>query len=321
MGTAMGKEGVIFGGNHAQKLVGFSAWTAAKKAVADQVGPGQTCMWSAAESAVAKWKGEAVMADAYLKIGVVGHDLILRAKAKKFLGDDQRDVMLLKGYTLAAAEWKKRQQEQTSGHKTGREIIAEELGTIKSREQGYKILKSLGVNDSQLGMLTSDSAVKKLLTALKVDEHDIAKLVQGQLLINVKQQILDGLDATNDSKLLVKLALRLGLPAASINALAGGYSPEHLAKELVALGVKAGRAKQVSEILVDAETPEEKTNRKLSQSKDFEEVVKRLVKLGIPERTVRDWHDQSSLEDIQEALEAKGVARHVAKALAERIAP
>ena len=68
-------------------------------------------------------------------------------------------------------------------------------------------------------METGGFGVKKqLLTALKVDEHDIAKLVQGQLPINVKQQILDGLDATNDSKLLVKLALRLGLPAAARRA-------------------------------------------------------------------------------------------------------
>lgn len=321
MGKAMAKEGIIFGGDHAQKLAGFSAWTAAKKAVADHVGPRQTCMWSAAEAAVGKWKDEAELADAYLKIGVIGQDLILRAKSKKFLGDEERDVVLLKGYTIAATEWAKSQQQPASGHMDVRATMVDALPHIRDREHGYKLLRVLGVKEAQLGLLVKDEAVKMLLTTLKLDERDIAKLVHSQLLINVKQQTLDAMDGTNDSKQLVKLALKLGLPAKSINALASGYSPEHLAKELVDLGMKSGRASQVSDILVDAETPEEKTNRKLSQTKDFEEVVKRLVKLGIPEKTVRDWHDMGSLEVIQGVLESKGVARNVAKALAEKIVP
>lgn len=323
MGKAMSKDTVIFGGDKNHKLAGFSSWPDAKKAVVDRIGPKQTPMWSQAEVALKTWAKEPAMADAYVKIGVIDGNLVLRAKSKHFLGDDERDAVLLKGYKLAVDAWAKAQSENVAEHKTGREIIAMELKGIKSRAEGYKLLKSMGVNDSQLGMLVSDNAVTKLLVAVRVPAEDIGGLVRGKLLLNEPMIIIDAIGRTDDAKLLVKLVQKLGLPASAINALAHGASAETVEDMLKDLGVPAKRAEAVSMILLDAETPQEKTNRKLRDMAGLDDIVKRLGKLGIKEATVRDWATGSgySEDSIVDVIVAKGVDKAVAKKLAALLLP
>jgi hypothetical protein len=327
MGKTMNKDTVIFGGDKTRKLVGFSDWVEAKKAVVEQVGPRQSPMWSQAETALKAWQKEPAMADAYVKIGVIDGALVLRAKSKRFLGDEERDALLLKGYKIAAEAWAKEQQEGVSKHMSGREIIALELKDMKKREDAYKVLKSLGANDSQLAMLVTDVAVTKLLKALRVPEGDIPGIVRSKLLINDAQvaidAIIDAMNRTNDSKMLSKLALKLGVSADLLNGLAHGVSNEVVAKELVKLGVKARRAEEVSMILLDAETPDEKAKRKLRDAAGVDEIIKRLVKLGIPQATAHDWGYGSgySEEVIVKAVVAKGVDRSVATKIAQALLP
>jgi hypothetical protein len=327
MGKSMHKDDVIFGGDKTYKLNGFNSWSEAKKAVAEQIGPKQTPMWSQAESALKGWQKEDAMADAYVKIGVVDGVLLLRAKSKRFLGDEERDAVLLKGYKIAAAAWAKEQDQGTSQHLSGREIIARELKDVKKREDAYKVLKSLGANDTHLALLVDDAAVTKLLKAVRVPEDDIPGIVRSKVLINDPQVAVNALiaaiDRTNDGKMLSKLVQKLGVSASLLNGLAQGVSNEVVAKELVALGVKPRRAEEVSMILLDAETPDEKAKRKLRDAAGVDEIIKRLVKLGIPQATAHDWGYGSgySEEVIVKAVVAKGVDRSVATKIAQALLP
>lgn len=327
MGKAMHKDAVIFGGDKTFKLSGFNSWGDAKKAVIEQIGPRQTPMWSQAEAALKNWQKESALEDAYVKIGVVDGVLVLRAKSKRFLGDEERDAVLLKGYKIAAEAWAKEQQGGSTQHLSGREIIARELKDIKKREDGYKVLKSLGVNDTQLELLLDDAAVTKVLKAVRVPEEDIPGIVRSKVLINdpvvTRNALLAAIDKTNDGKMLSKLVQKLGISADLLNGLAHGVSNEVVAKDLEELGVKRRRAEEVSMILLDAETPKEKTNRKLRDAAGVDEIIKRLVKLGIPQATAHDWgYGNGYGEDvIIEAVMAKGVDRSVATKIARALLP
>lgn len=324
MGKAMHKDTVIFGGDKTYKLSGFNSWSDAKKAVIEQIGPRQTPMWSQAETALKGWQKESALDDAYVKIGVVDGALVLRAKSKRFLGDEERDAVLLKGYKVAAVAWAKEQQEGTTKQLSGREIIVLELKDIKHRDDAYKVLKSLGVNDSQLAMLLDDVAVTKLLKALRVPDDDIPVIVRSKVLVNDPMvTLLAAIDRTSDGKMLSKLVQKLGVSASLLNGLAQGVSNEVVAKELVKLGVRPRRAEEVSMILLDAETPEEKTNRKLRDAAGVDEIIKRLVKLGIPQATAHDWGYGSGYSEdvIVDAVVAKGVDRSVARKIAQKLLP
>ena len=107
MGKTMPKSTVIYGQQHAVRVAAFTGANLAAivSLVKDKVGPDVKINQSAINAAINQAKNHKKMKDAYVKIGVIDGDLILRCKEKKFFGDIEIDVVLVKGYKPKASKY------------------------------------------------------------------------------------------------------------------------------------------------------------------------------------------------------------------------
>src|SRR5207249_8402117 len=100
MGKKMDKRNVIWGEQHSVSLASFSGahMTAIIALIQRNIGPTEKINRAAAQSAVNKAKANAKMKNGYVKVGLIGTDLVLRCKEKKFLGDIEVDAILVPKY-------------------------------------------------------------------------------------------------------------------------------------------------------------------------------------------------------------------------------
>ena len=100
MGKTMPKTSVIYGEQHMLPVANFtgSHMTAILDLVAQKVGPNVVVDRAAITKAVTAAKNHKKMKDAYLKIGVIDGNLVLRCKEKRFFGDIEVDAVLVKSY-------------------------------------------------------------------------------------------------------------------------------------------------------------------------------------------------------------------------------
>ena len=108
MGKTMAKANVIWGEQHSVSLASFSSGHMANivDLIQQKIGPTEPVNHAAAQSAVLKAKANAKMKNGYVKVGLIGTELILRCKERKFLGDIEVDAMLVKGYPAKVMAWK-----------------------------------------------------------------------------------------------------------------------------------------------------------------------------------------------------------------------
>jgi hypothetical protein len=320
MGKAMDKKSVIYGESKSQPLSGWNRWTDVQTLVASKVGPKETIAWSTAKDVVAKAAKNPKMADAYIKIGVIGSDLVLRVKEKKFLGDIEEDAILLRGYVAKAEAWEKAEAEKTPMER-GREIVIDDLGKDRDRKSAWGNLRTLGASQAELDGLDSHDKVLALLDKLKIDRDRVMHLLTSSLLLSDRGHALAQLEIVDTPGKAMKLLEIIGVTRQQVDALSGGYSPELFAKDLQKLGVGPVTAARLSGMLVDAEAPSDKARRKLAAATDQKTAIKELAKLGIPVPTLQGWLSQSDLDTVAAAITARGVADDEAKRVAALIVP
>lgn len=96
--SKMDKDDVIYGGDSAKVPVAKVNWTAVQSAVEQAVGPDTPILnLTAAKTAVAEAKAGKGAAKTYVKVGLVGKDLVLRVKTPGTLKDTEVDTILVKG--------------------------------------------------------------------------------------------------------------------------------------------------------------------------------------------------------------------------------
>lgn len=108
MGKTMDKKSIIWGEAHSVSLASFSSghMTNIVDVIQQKIGPKAAINHAAAQSAVLKAKANPKMKNGYVKVGLIGSDLVLRCKEKKFLGDIEVDAILVKGYPAKVNAWK-----------------------------------------------------------------------------------------------------------------------------------------------------------------------------------------------------------------------
>src|SRR5258706_6971466 len=108
MGKTMDKKNVIWGEQHSVSLASFSSghMAAIVDLIQHNIGPKEKINHSLAQSAVLKAKANPKMKNGYVKVGLIGTDLVLRCKEKKFLGDIEVDAILVPKYRAKVAAWK-----------------------------------------------------------------------------------------------------------------------------------------------------------------------------------------------------------------------
>ena len=124
MGKTMSKSTVIYGQQHAVAVSSFNSSHVKQilNLLRDQVGadlvdPQVGTITRLINDAVGQAKSNKKMSTAYVKVGLVGSDLVLRCKEKKFFGDVEIDAILIKNYKPKAARYaevKKKEGEQKS---------------------------------------------------------------------------------------------------------------------------------------------------------------------------------------------------------------
>ncbi len=112
MGKTMAKANVIWGEQHSVSLASFSSAHMANivDLIQRNIGPNQAINHSAAQAALIKAKNNPKMKNGYVKVGLIGTDLVLRCKEKKFLGDIEFDAVLVKSYPNKMLQWDTQQQ-------------------------------------------------------------------------------------------------------------------------------------------------------------------------------------------------------------------
>lgn len=107
MGKTMPKSTVIYGQKHAVRAANFtgSDLNDLKALIRDLVGPEVKFPAAAVNKAISDAKNHKKMKDAYVKVGVIDGNLILRCKEKKFFGDIEIDVLLVPNYKPKASRY------------------------------------------------------------------------------------------------------------------------------------------------------------------------------------------------------------------------
>ncbi len=110
----MDKDDVIYGGDSAKVPVAKVNWTALQHALEQAVGPDTPVInLTAAKTTVAEAKAGKGAAKTYVKLGLVGKDMVLRVKTPGTLTDTEVDTILVKG-AKAIMERVKAESRQTA---------------------------------------------------------------------------------------------------------------------------------------------------------------------------------------------------------------
>lgn len=104
MGKPMNNDTVIYGQGHGIDLEKVN-WATIQKVVEGEVGDVSiTTGINNAKAAVAEAKNDTKLKNPYVKVGVVGRDLVFRIKDKRTLVDKEIDTVLLKGFVAKQLE-------------------------------------------------------------------------------------------------------------------------------------------------------------------------------------------------------------------------
>jgi hypothetical protein len=146
MGATMDKKSIIFGEQHQVALQAFSdsKFSDIVHAIEDRVGKVAVDL-GPAKAAVKRAQGNKKMKEtAYVKVGVVKGNLVLRCKEKKFLGDIEEDGLLLKNWKDLVVKYDKvkKQEEQ---EKKAKEERVERLAKVlhEERDDGESIAERI----------------------------------------------------------------------------------------------------------------------------------------------------------------------------------
>jgi hypothetical protein len=161
MGKTMPKSTVIYGQQHAIAVSSFSG-SHVNNIIAllkDKVGPDvvdpiEGTLRTAINRAVNAAKSNKKMKDAYVKIGLIDGNLILRAKEKKFFGDIEIDEVLIKNYKPKASQYaikkvelemaalEKAKEEQQKQERLKQEALEKEKAEKERQERLHKVMNT-----------------------------------------------------------------------------------------------------------------------------------------------------------------------------------
>jgi hypothetical protein len=138
MGKSMAKSKVIWGEKRSVTLASFSE-THFKQIFAlirENIGPGEYVNEAGIRRAVMQAKQNPKMKNGYVKLGLIGSDLVIRAKEKKFLGDIEIDAVAVKSYPVKVKKYAPIKRELE------RQKMVEDLEKLGQQRKGRELLKT-----------------------------------------------------------------------------------------------------------------------------------------------------------------------------------
>jgi len=152
MGKTMDKASVIYGANGAVGLTSVN-WKAIETAIEDKIGP-EGIMWSPAKKAVEEAKSNKNLVKAYVKVGEVNGDLVLRIKDVRTLVDKEIDTTLVKQYKQKVVAHEKMVALQKDGAK-------DDKGVVVSLDPKDKVIKPSSESIAKERKLGEDAPLQR----------------------------------------------------------------------------------------------------------------------------------------------------------------
>jgi hypothetical protein len=155
MGKTMPKSKVIWGERRSVTLAGFSEahFKEIFKLIRESIGPNEYVNEAGIRRAVMQAKQNPKMKNGYVKLGLIGSDLVIRAKEKKFLGDIEIDAVAVKSYPAKVKKYEPIKRELE------RQAMLKQLDEVEQRKLGREALKTAqrGSGVSQVSEASSGS--------------------------------------------------------------------------------------------------------------------------------------------------------------------
>lgn len=313
MGKKMKQTDVIYGASHSKPLKGWNDWTGVEELIRGNIGSKAKIDLPEGKQAIKKANGDDRMAKAYVKIGLIGNDLVLRAKANKFLGDVEYDAVLVRGYKALAAKYKGSAE---SIEDQGRVVVIDELKTAKTRNAVWSALQTLGASKAECAQLDSYDDAEKLFKKIKVDTAILKSLNSQRLLLSDKGHALIDLSSSGNRR---ELYQRLETCGAIKSELAKLDTRDALKKLCTKLGIGSDTTKWIvaqSWALTDRGVALEL----LEKGPQMKDVWKLLRKTGMSPGNIRAlFQNGVSIDAVSKKLVAAGLSKSAAGSLAEGI--
>jgi hypothetical protein len=302
MGKKMEKNTILFGEKQSAPLNGFNAWPKLKAAIEERVGTGSAIDWHKGKEAVDQASKDPNMRDAYVKVGVIDKNLILRVKQKKFTGDQEYDGILIKAFTDKVTAYQRQQQTLAKG----REILVDQLAAARSRKEAQDLLRDLGATPQDFADLGTSEDVYRIMRRLKVPDKVTAALLPKGLLftdwgLGVRQ--VKTAKTAHEVSEGMKLA---GLSNREISdVFENGVSDKTILATLDKLLLPEALARDLASRIIDMEPPPRVVAaRLLPRVTSRDQALVALKHLGFGPK-VKDWENGGSAEGVAAALTAE----------------
>jgi capsule polysaccharide export protein KpsE/RkpR len=165
MGKKMDKATIIYGANKSVPLANFNGYAEVTETVQKYIGPNEQVNLTEARRAVQEANADKKMKTAYIKVGEVGSDLVLRAKQDKWNGDIEYDGVLVKGYKAKVTAFDKAKADATAAF-IAQYVNNVELG-IQNIDENAERFRNFIQAKNQIGAMTAWKAVQKKIDLLK----------------------------------------------------------------------------------------------------------------------------------------------------------
>ena len=318
MGSTMKKANVIYGEAHSQKLTTWNNWDELERVIREKIGSTARIDFKEAKSQLGLAQKNSKMRNAYLKAGVIGSDLVLRMKAKQFLGDSEYDATLVKNYTALVKKYAGSEDQVLD---KGRQIIEdqkqqdyEKLKAASTQQEAHRVLTALGAKRTDLDALITDDAIIGLMKRLGIPQDVFANPNSQGLLLNDRGQAIAQLQFANDRRSAYQYLGRAGATVPKLKAL---HSEQDVVKLFKELGVPDGLAKRIQS------KPFFLSDRGLGMlvlenAKTANEVYKGLLLIGMSRPFVREIFEGlgASIDAISRDLQQGGIEVRLADQLA-----
>lgn len=313
MGKKMKSTDVIYGASHSKPLKGWNDWVAVEELIRGNIGSKAKIDLPEGKQAIKKANGDDRMAKAYVKIGLIGNDLVLRAKANKFLGDVEYDAVLVRGYKALAAKYKGSAE---SIEDQGRVVVIDELRTAKTRNAVWSALQTLGASRTECAQLDSYEKAEKLFKKINVDKEILTSLNSRRLLLSDKGHALIDLSSSGNRR---ELFQRLETCGATKGELTKLDTRDALKKLCTKLGISSDTTKWIV-AQAWALTDRGVALELLEKGPQMKDVWKLLRKTGMSPGNIRAlFQNGASIDAVAKKLVTAGISKSSANSLAEGI--
>jgi hypothetical protein len=198
VGSKMSKDSVIYGAGGNVKAQGFNDWKGIEEAIVQVIGREGKYDLKDAKKALTAAENDKKMKikDAYIKVGVVNKDLVIRVKEEKTFGDIEHDGVLVSGFDAAAKKFAESLEKAVGTLRINhydtviRPLLdfeklfplLEKAINEKNLEEATKQLTSLGQKVNRAEELNSDAGYKVIFKEAmkegKVDKDDLKDYVE-----------------------------------------------------------------------------------------------------------------------------------------------